>query len=121
MAYTMKRTFKWQVGTRKRRSPVRAMAKTRHEDVQSHIRSQPEFEDSERLAVLYSNILPLKERNRTSFDTIVAWWHQLLLSLIPRLSDDQLVLHASVELLDVLAAQDIGRPISLGVVIVRHL
>lgn len=79
---------------------------------------RPEFADSERLAFLYANILPLKERNPASYKTIIAWWHQLLLEIVPEASEDKLVLHASDRLATSLATESSGRPLSLGCVLV---
>lgn len=78
----------------------------------------PGIEDPERLAFLYANILPLKERNPASYKTVVAWWHQLLLDITTRNSEDSLVLHASDQLLASLTSSESGRPLSLGGVLV---
>lgn len=82
------------------------------------VQERSDLANPERLAFLYANILPLKARNTSSFNTVVAWWHQLLLELIPKASQDHLVLHANGQLLARLATEESGRPLGLGCVLV---
>lgn len=74
-----------------------------------------------RLTFLYSALAPRKTANPTGFHSALSWWKATLTTLLAAglLGEDSLVLSANDDLRERLRWDKIGRPSSLGTVIVR--
>ena len=83
-----------------------------------------------RLYALYSDISRQKRSNPTSYHANVGWWRHTLESVVNSgaqhtrdmaNTSGRLVLHAGRSLMDSLKVEGVGKPLGLGVVIVRGL
>lgn len=74
-----------------------------------------------RLTFLYSALAPRKTANPTGFHSALSWWKATLTTLLAAgmFGEDSLVLSANDDLRERLRWDKIGRPSSLGTVIVR--
>ena len=89
-----------------------------------YLATLPEFATtSSRLSFLYSSLAPRKAANPTGFSSAVGWWRALLLDLVAKghLGEDKLILVADDALRESLRWERIGRPSSLGTILVRSL
>lgn len=86
----------------------------------SHLASIPEY-STPRIQFYYSSLPSRKHSNPTGYSAALAWWRKTLQDLVQRglLGDDKLSLHVDEPLREQLRWDSVGRPTSLGVIIVR--
>jgi charged multivesicular body protein 7 len=82
----------------------------------------PEY-STPRIQFYYSSLPPKKQSNPTGYSAALNWWRRTLVDLVEKglLSDDKLILSVDDELRERLRWDKVGRPTSLGVIIVRTL
>lgn len=80
----------------------------------------PEYSTS-KIQFYYSSLPPKKHSNPTGYSSALNWWRRTLVDLVEKglLSEDKLILTVDEELRDKLRWSKVGRPTSLGVIIVR--
>lgn len=90
--------------------------------LKAYLVSLPEY-SSARAQFLYSSLSARKAANPTGYAGALSWWRLTLSSLVSKglLGDDKLILVADEDLKEHLRWDKIGRPLSLGTVIVRRL
>lgn len=90
--------------------------------LKAYLASLPEY-SSARAQFLYSSLSARKAANPTGYAGALSWWRLTLSSLVSKglLGDDKLILVADEDLKEHLRWDKIGRPLSLGTVIVRRL
>jgi charged multivesicular body protein 7 len=90
--------------------------------LKAHLASLPEY-SSARAQFLYSSLSARKAANPTGYAGALSWWRLTLSSLVSKglLGGDKLILVADEDLKEHLRWDKIGRPLSLGTVIVRRL
>jgi charged multivesicular body protein 7 len=91
-------------------------------ELKKYLSTLPEFSTtSSRLSFLYSSLAPRKSANPTGFSSAIGWWRLLLLDLVAKghLGEDKLILVADDTLREALRWDKIGRPSSLGTILVR--
>lgn len=88
--------------------------------LQSYLATIPEYSTA-RVQFYYSSLPSRKHSNPTGYAAALAWWRKTLVDLTAKglLGDDKLVLHADEHLREQLRYEKVGRPSSLGVIIVR--
>lgn len=76
-----------------------------------------------RLQALYSDISRQKHSNPASYQSNVEWWRKALQLIVgsglQQETGSRLVLHAGRSLLELLKVPGVGKPLSLGAVVVR--
>lgn len=90
---------------------------------QSYLKSQSEYStNSQRLEFLYSSLSSRKKSNLTGFNSALTWWRLNLSGLVSRgfLGEDRLILVVDDDLRENLRWGKIGRPSSLGIIIVSN-
>lgn len=87
----------------------------------------PEYRSTQRIQSLYSDLARQKLSNPTGYTANLEWWRQALQSVVERglqptgqPNPDHLVLHVNQSLSDAFMWDKVGRPLGLGVVIVRQ-
>jgi charged multivesicular body protein 7 len=87
----------------------------------------PEYRSTQRIQSLYSDLARQKLSNPTGYTANLEWWRNVLQSVVERglqpsgqPNPDHLVLHVEQSLSDAFMWDKVGRPLGLGVVIVRH-
>lgn len=86
----------------------------------SHLATLPEY-STPRAQFLYSSLPPRRTANPTGYSGAIQWWRRTFVDLVSKglLGHDKLILDAKDDLREQLRWQKIGRPLSLGTVIVR--
>jgi charged multivesicular body protein 7 len=94
--------------------------KAQGDPLKAHLATVPEY-STPRIQFYYSSLPPKKLSNPTGYSSAINWWRRTLVDLVEKglLSDDKLVLSVNDELREKLRWDKVGRPSSLGVVIVR--
>lgn len=91
--------------------------------LKEHLSALPEYSASPpaRLQFLYSSLAPRKTANPTGFSSALTWWRLTLSDLVAKglLGDDKLILVANDGLRERLRWEGVGRPSSLGTILVR--
>lgn len=89
--------------------------------LKAYLASLPEY-SSARAQFLYSSLSARKAANPTGYASALSWWRLTLTSLVSKglLGNDKLILVADEDLKEHLRWEKIGRPLSLGTVIVRR-
>lgn len=87
--------------------------------LQSYLGALPEYSNA-RAQFFYSSLPPRKQVNPTGYNGAITWWRTTLAALVSKglLGDDKLILVADDDLREKLRWNQIGRPLSLGAVIV---
>lgn len=101
--------------------PSAAAAKaSQPEALHAHLAAIPEYSTA-RIQFLYSSLPSRKHSNPTGYSSALAWWRKTLDTLVQHglLGDDKLSLRVDDHLREHLRWDSVGRPSSLGVIIVR--
>lgn len=88
--------------------------------LRSYLGSLPEY-SSARAQFLYSSLPARKASNPTGYQGAISWWRLTLSALVSKglLGEDKLILVAEEDLKEKLRWDKIGKPSSLGTILVR--
>lgn len=104
-------------------SPTAPAGKALQPDaLHTHLATIPEYSTA-RVQFLYSSLPSRKQSNPTGYSSALAWWRKTLDSLVQRglVGDDKLQLRVDDHLREHLRWNSVGRPSSLGVIVVRSI
>ena len=100
------------------------MVDTPVDPLKAHLQAIPEYSTA-RIQFYYSSLPGRKTANPTGYSSALSWWRNTLSDLTAKglISEDKLVLQVSEELREKLRWEKVGRPSSLGVIVVsaEHL
>lgn len=95
-----------------------------HPSLHDHLSQLPEYKTPTtlRLSFLYSSLAGRKASNPTGFSSALSWWRLTLQDLVSQglLGEDKLVLVADDNLRESLRWEGVGRPSSLGTILVSQ-
>jgi len=95
------------------------MVDTPIDPLKAHLQAVPEY-STPRIQFYYSSLPGRKAANPTGYSSALSWWRKTLSDLTAKglISEDKLVLQITEELREKLRWEKVGRPSSLGVIVV---
>jgi len=96
------------------------MSTTTTDPLKATLQSIPEYSTA-KIQFYYSSLPGRKTSNPTGYSSALSWWRKTLTDLTAKglLGEDKLVIKVDEELRENLRFDKVGRPSSLGVMIVR--